>query len=89
MERNEKVEEPNFTKKDGSVDLKAVLTCLMQRFLGKALDYARISGMSDRGFTQFQRSLKDDHYTILGYGTTILKEHGLLKYENESNGSSK
>ena len=62
--------------KDGKIDLRLLLTGIMQRFLGKALDYARISGMSDRSFNQFQRSLKDDHYTILGHGVKILQDNG-------------
>ena len=78
-EDGSKSSEMNFTKKDGSIDLEALQTGLMQKFLGKALDYARISGMSDRSFTQFQRSLKDDHYQILGFGLKILADAGYVK----------
>ena len=63
-------------EKDGKVNLDKLLTGVMQRFLGKALDYGRISGMSDRSFAQFQRSIKDDHYTILSYALKILEDSG-------------
>jgi hypothetical protein len=64
---------------DGKVDLDKLLTGVMQKFLGKALDYGRISGMSDRSFAQFQRSIKDDHYTILSYALKILEDSGHIK----------
>lgn len=75
-EENPKHADVNFIKKDGSIDLRALQTGIMQKFLGKALDYARISGMSDRNFTQFQRSLKDDMYTLNNYALKILEEAG-------------
>ena len=85
MAREEDVhaQEISYTKKDGSVDLKALCTGVMQRFLGKALDYARISGMSDRSFTQFQRSLKDDFYQIMGFEMQILKESGHIPSDQD------
>ena len=71
--------EINFLQDDGSVDLRALVTGIMQKLLGKGLDYARMSSMDDRGFKQFERSLKDDHYQILGFGLKILEEAGHLK----------
>lgn len=81
MERedNQKASEINFTNTDGSVDLKALTTGLLQKFLGKALDYGRMSGMSDRSFTQYQRSLKDDMYVLLSHGIRILEETGHIQ----------
>jgi len=64
--------------KDGKVKLDKLLTGVMQKFLGKALDYGRISGMSDRSFAQFQRSLKDDSYLMLGYALKILQDSGYI-----------
>ena len=75
MDEQKKTEEFDYLK-DGKVNLDQLLTGVMQKFLGKALDYARISGMSDRSFSQFQRSIKDDHYTILGYAVKILEDSG-------------
>jgi hypothetical protein len=89
MEKEEnKYTDMNFLKKDGTTDLKALITGLMQKFLGKALDYARISGMNDRSFTQFQRSLKDDHYMVLGFGSRILEEGGYIKVEEHDSSKS-
>ena len=85
-EQKEKELDAMDFSKDGKIDLKLLLTGIMQRFLGKALDYARISGMSDRSFNQFQRSLKDEHYTILGHGIKILQDNG---YEINSNDNDK
>jgi len=76
MEQEKRSDDINFTNHDGSVNLKALVTGLTQKFLGKALDYARISGMSDRSFAQYQRSLKDDFYVLNGYALKILADSG-------------
>ena len=80
MEREDggKASEVNYTKTDGSVDLRALITGLSQKMLGKALDYARISGMSDRSFTQYSRSLKDEAYQLAGFGLKILEDSGQI-----------
>jgi len=70
MEDQKRTEE--FEIKDGKVELQSLITGLMQRFLGKALDYARISGMSDRSFSQLSRSIKDDAYQIIAFGIKSL-----------------
>jgi hypothetical protein len=75
---DQKIEDFEYDK-DGKIKLDKLLTGVMQRFLGKALDYGRISGMSDRSFAQFQRSIKDDHYTILSYALKILEDSGYIK----------
>jgi len=51
-----------------------LLRLFMQKLLGRALDYARISGMSDRSFEQFEKSLKDDHYATLKHFVQIMDE---------------
>lgn len=79
---DEKNTEDVAIPQDGKIDLKYIMTAIMQRFLGKSLDYARISGMSDRSFNQFQRSLKDDHYTILGHGLKMLEDNGYSVVES-------
>jgi hypothetical protein len=81
MEENRK-EEISFTNHDGSVNLKALITGLTQKMLGKALDYARISGMSDRSFAQYQRSLKDDFYVLNNYALRILADSGDIPQED-------
>lgn len=42
-----------------------LLKIFTQRLMGRSLDYARISGMSDRSFDQFKKNLKDDFYSTL------------------------
>lgn len=83
MEEKTQTEEFEYDK-DGKVKLDKLLIGVMQKFLGKALDYGRISGMSDRSFTQFQRSIKDDSYLMLSYALKILEDSG---YTEKSNGS--
>ena len=78
MDRPEQ-KEIGFTKLDGTLDLRILLTTLMQKQLGMALDFARISGMSDRSFTQTARSMKDRSYEILGFGLKILEDSGYIK----------
>jgi len=64
------------------VKLDSLFRSLIQRCMGKALDYGRISGMSDRSLTQYERSIKDDFYTIIDDGTKILKIYGYLEDED-------
>ena len=42
-----------------------LLRLFMQKLMGKSLDYARMSGMSDRSFEQLKKNLKDDFYSLL------------------------
>ncbi len=58
------------------LDLHVLVKALVQQAMGKALDYARCSGMSDRSLTQYERLVKDDFYKIINYGQRILEEHG-------------
>jgi hypothetical protein len=76
MEKNSNDE---FEMKDGKVELESLIRGLMQRFLGKALDYSRISGMSDRSFSQLSRNLKDDAYQLISFGTKMLEDAGYIK----------
>ena len=78
------IEKKDNEKQMFSVDAKGVkklnfdvvLRTLIQECMGKALDYARISGMTDRSLTQFERSVKDDFYLIIEQGCKMLKEVG-------------
>jgi hypothetical protein len=63
------------------LDLSIFLRTLIQRCMGKALDYGRMSGMSDRSLTQFERSVKDEFYKIIKDGTKILEEFGYTNGE--------
>lgn len=51
-----------------------LLRLFMQRLMGKSLDYARISGMSDRSFEQLRKALKDDGYTLLEHFTKLMDD---------------
>jgi len=51
----------------------------LEKAMGKALDYGRISGMSERSFKQYERSLKNDFNSIIEQGQEILVEAGYLK----------
>lgn len=56
-----------------------LLKIFTQKLMGRALDYARISGMSDRSFDQYKKNLKDDYYSTLD---NFLKLFNELKQAN-------
>jgi hypothetical protein len=70
---------------DKHLNLDVLLRTLIQRCMGKALDYARISGMTDRSLSQFERSVKDDFYKVIQDGVSILEEFNYLKPQNNDN----
>ncbi len=63
--------EPDKEEKSGSEQL---LRLFMQRLMGRSLDYARISGMTDRSFDQYRKNLKDDYYSALEHFVKLFKE---------------
>jgi len=65
--------EPIKDDKEGSPEAQ-LLRMFMQKLMGKALDYGRMSGMSDRSFEQFRKNLKDDYYHYLEQFIKLLDE---------------
>jgi len=65
------------------LSLEIFLRTLIQRCMGKALDYSRMSGMSDRSLIQFERSIKDEYYQIISDGIKILQEFNLVDKEKQ------
>ena len=51
-----------------------LLRLFMQKLMGKSLDYARISGMSDRSFEQTRKNLKDDYYQLLTHFIQLMDD---------------
>jgi hypothetical protein len=51
-----------------------LLRLFMQKLMGKSLDYARISGMSDRSFEQLRKALKDDAYILLEHFSKLMDD---------------
>lgn len=75
-------EEKNFIIEEAGqqrLKLDRFIKALIQRCMGKALDYARMSGMADRSLKQFERTVKDDFYKIISDGSQILKDFGHIK----------
>lgn len=64
---------------DKQIHMDLLLKTLFLQYMGSTLDLARISGMSDRSFEQFEKTIKDECYKIINYGTQILKDSGNLK----------
>ena len=89
MKPEEKVEvkEISFKDKAGNLDLRALMTGVVQKLLGISLDYSRISGMSDRSFNQMQRSLKDSYYQVLDFGIKTLEESKYIEKTDANNDS--
>ena len=59
--------------REGTPEMQ-LLRLFMQKLMGKSLDYARMSGMSDRSFEQFKKNLKDDSYQLLDHFAKLLEE---------------
>ena len=57
----------------------AVVDSSFHRIMGKALDFARMSAMSDRNLVQFTRSLKDYVNELENCLIKDLKERGIIK----------
>jgi len=51
-----------------------LLRLFMQKLMGKSLDYARMSGMSDRSFEQLRKNLKDDYYQLLEHFVKLMDD---------------
>lgn len=69
--------EINFITGEGDLNVPVMVEALFTTYMGKILDLARISDMSDRTLTQFSRSVKDDCYKQIKFAKAILKEHGI------------
>lgn len=69
--------ELNYITDDGDLDISVMFEALFIDYMGKVLDYARLSDMSERSLTQFLRSSKDDCYKQIKFAKAILKKHGV------------
>lgn len=72
-------EEQSYIYEDGGekkIYLDLFIKFLIQRCIGKALDEARISPMTDRQLNQFSRTVKDEFYKTAEYGSKILESYG-------------
>ncbi len=58
------------------IHVDILLKTLIQHCMGKAIDYGRLSGMSERSFQQYERLIKDEFYNSIKNGERILKEFG-------------
>jgi len=58
------------------IHLDLFVKFLIQRCIGKALDEARVSPMSDRQLNQFSRTVKDEFYRTAEFGSKILEQFG-------------
>jgi hypothetical protein len=69
--------ELNYVTEENELNVPILVEALFVKFMGKVLDYSRMSGMSDRNMTQFCRSVKDDCYQQIKFAKTILKDYGI------------
>lgn len=67
------MEKDNKEEAEGSAEAQ-LLRLFMQKLLGKSLDYARMSGVSDRSFEQMRKSLKDDYYALLEHFILLMND---------------
>ena len=59
--------------------VEAVIDSSFHKILGKALDFGRMSGMSDRSFTQFTRAMKDFVNELENVVVKDFKSKGIIK----------
>lgn len=78
QDKNERLEkkELNYLTDENELNVPVLVEALFTKYMGKVLDYARMSDMGERALTQFSRSVKDDCYQQIKFATAILKEHG-------------
>lgn len=69
--------ELNYISDDGELNVSIMFEALLIDYMGKILDYARMSDMGERALTQFLRSSKDDCYKQIKFARAILKKHGM------------
>lgn len=67
------MEKDNKEEEGGSAEAQ-LLRLFMQKLMGKSLDYARMSGMSDRSFEQMRKNLKDDYYALLEHFIKLMDD---------------
>ena len=87
MIENQKSDEQSYIDETGTnkkLCLDVLLKVLIQRCMGRALDEARISSMSDRSLSQFTKTVKDDFYKIIHDGRRILREYGYEVTEDDT-----
>lgn len=80
-------QDKDFLSSDASgakqLHLDILIRTLIQRCMGKAIDYGRLSGMGDRSFQQFERTMKDDFYRAINDGIAILEQYGYLDKKDQ------
>ena len=59
--------------------LEVLIDNITHKIMGRALDLARISEMTDRALKQYERSLKDYTNELLTYCMKTLREKGFIK----------
>lgn len=78
MEDNkQEKKELNYITDDGELNVSVMFEALLIDYMGKILDYARMSDMGERALGQFLRSSKDDCYKQIKFAKAILKKHGM------------
>ena len=80
-EKNEKKE--IIFEEDNTLDVPVLFEALFIKFMGKNLDYIRMSDISDRQLAQVLRSIKDDCYQHIKFAQEILKKYNVSEVEKE------
>jgi len=61
----------------------------MEKAMGKALDLGRVSGMSDRSFEQYEKTIKNDFNRIIEQQAQLLLDQGHISREEANEVLSK
>lgn len=57
----------------------------LETMMGKAIDLARISGMADRSFGQFEKTIKKEFYELIKFIIDDLKTRGYITKDEKQN----
>ena len=79
MEQEKPSMDSQLLKLEKDMGLEFIIRKSIEWTMGRALDYAKISEMSERSYKQLDRCLKDDSNRCITYTTNVLREMGFLK----------
>jgi hypothetical protein len=75
---NEMIKEESKKLLNSEDEIMFILRKSMEFLMGKAIDLGRVSGMSDRSFQQFTRTMKDETNKTLEFQNKLLQSKGYL-----------
>ena len=70
-------------QEEEKLSLRHIVKRAIEKSMGKALDYGRMSEMSDRAFEQYERTIKKEFNGIINYTLELLEDEGFIEDNKE------